>query len=150
MEPVYEVTDFKHEFEVLFNGPGRQQRGNYRSRARSYGNNRNNQSRNRPYGNTWGARNWSGNNSRQINKKNPIDSSGNPSKCAMCESVYHWARDCPDKGKDPDNVEIALFCKEIEGCYLESFLGETFNSAILDSRCSLTVCGETWFKCYKD
>ena len=57
VEPVYEVTDFKHESEVLFNRSGRQQRGNYRGRARSYGNNRNNQSRNQSYGNTGGARN---------------------------------------------------------------------------------------------
>ena len=64
--------------------------------------------------------------------------------------MYHWARDCPDKGKDPGNVEITLFCKEIEECYLESFLDESFSSAILDSGCSRTVCGETWFKCYKD
>ena len=64
--------------------------------------------------------------------------------------MYHWARDCPDKGKDPGNVEITLFCKEIEECYLESFLGENFNSAISDSGCSLTVCGETWFKCCRD
>ena len=150
VEPVYEVTDFKHESEVLFNRSGGQQRGNYRGRARSYGNNRNNQSRNQSYGNTRGARNWSGNNSRQINRKTPVDSSGNPSRCAICESVYHWVRDCPDKGKDPGNVEITLFCKEIEECYLESFLGESFNSAILDSGCSRTVCGKTWFKCYKD
>ena len=68
VEPVYEITDFKHESEVLFNRSGRQQRGNYRGRARSYGNNRNNQSRNQSYGNARGARNWSGNNSRQTKK----------------------------------------------------------------------------------
>ena len=83
-------------------------------------------------------------------QKNPIDSLGNPSRCAICESVYHWARDYPDKRKDPDNVEITLFCKEIEECYLESFLGESFSSVILDSGCSQTVCGGTWFKCCKD
>ena len=56
-----------------------------RGRARSYYNNRNNQSRNQSYGNIGGARNRSGNNSRQINRKNPVDSSGNPSRCAICE-----------------------------------------------------------------
>ena len=134
VEPAYEATDFKHESEVLFNRSGRQQRGNYRGRAKSYDNNRNNQSRNQSFGNTGGARNWSGNNSRQINRKNPVDSSGSPSRCAICESVYHWARDCLAKGKDPGNVEITLFCKEHEECYLESFLGESFiNSPMLDS-----------------
>ena len=83
VEPVYEVADFKHDSEVLFNRSGRQQRGNYRGRTRSYGNNRKNQSRNQSYGNTGGARNRSGNNSRQINRKNPVDSSGNPSRCAI-------------------------------------------------------------------
>ena len=33
---------------------------------------------------------------------------------------------------------------------METFLGESFHSAILDSGCSRTVCGETWFKCYRD
>ena len=52
VEPVYEVADFKYESEVLFNRSGRQQRGNYRGRATSFGNNRNNQNRKQSYGNT--------------------------------------------------------------------------------------------------
>ena len=149
MEPVYEVTDFKHESEVLFKRSGRQQKGNYRGRARSYGNKGNNQSRNQSYCNT-GVCKKSGNNSEQIDRGNPVHSSGNSSRCAICHSVYHWARDCPDKVKNPGNVEITLFCKEIEECCLESFLGESFNSALLGSGCSRTVSVETWFKCHRD
>ena len=70
VDPVYEVADFKHESEVLFNRSGRQQ-SSYRCRARSYGNNRNNQSRNQSCCNTGDARSRSENNSRQINRKKP-------------------------------------------------------------------------------
>ena len=34
---------------------------------------------------------------------------------------------------------ITLFSEEIECCYIESFLGETFGNAILDSGCIKTV-----------
>ena len=37
---------------------------------------------------------------------------------------------------------------EVESSYIESFLGETLNKAILDSGCINTVCGEEWMKCY--
>ena len=36
----------------------------------------------------------------QLRRKNPKDKSGRVSKCAVCESVFHWARDCPHK--DPN------------------------------------------------
>ena len=71
-----------------------------------------------------------------MSKKNPVDFSGNPSKCAVCESVYHWAKDCPDKSRESDSFEVELFCREIEECYIESFVGESLNSAILDSGCT--------------
>ena len=47
-------------------------------------------------------------------------------------------------------LRTLVFYTEIEECYLESFLGESFNSAVLDSGCSRTLCVETWFKCYRD
>lgn len=31
---------------------------------------------------------------------NPLNRFGKRSKCAICESVFHWARDCPDKSYD--------------------------------------------------
>ena len=35
------------------------------------------------------------NNKPNPRKLNPPDQSGEPSKCAICQSIYHWARDCP-------------------------------------------------------
>ena len=29
--------------------------------------------------------------------KNPLDSKGNITRCSLCESINHWAPDCPDK-----------------------------------------------------
>ena len=43
-----------------------------------------------------------------------------------------------------------MFNEEIENCYIETFLGETINKAILDSGCTETVCGNVWLQCYLD
>ena len=40
--------------------------------------------------------------------------------------------------------------QEIHDCYIEQFVGETLNSAVLDSDCITTVCGENWLICYMD
>ena len=31
-------------------------------------------------------------------KMNPVDSSGNLTRCLVCDSKYHWADKCPDRG----------------------------------------------------
>ena len=83
------------------------------------------------------------------NKQNPLDRYGNPSKCAFCQSIMHWVRDCPYKeNKDIAEVKINLFPKDISNVYMNQFVGETLNSAVLDSGCSQTVCGELWLKNY--
>ena len=76
---------------------------------------------------------------------NPPDKTGNPSKCSICESIFHWAPNCPDKGKRAKNVDIQLFTVQ-----LFTFASEKLNRALLDSGCSKTVCGENWLKCYMD
>ena len=75
-------------------------------------------------------------------------------KCIICKSIFHWAKDCPDLDKaeiPPDNektVCVTLFNEEIVQCYIESFLGEMFGGAILDFDCIKTVCVKVWFNCY--
>ena len=82
-------------------------------------------------------------------RTNPIDPrTGYPSKCAACKSIYHWVADCPDAS--PKDVNIQLFTKETSSEYLQVFVSETLNSALLDSGCSSTVCGKNWLKCYLD
>ncbi len=88
--------------------------------------------------------------SKQVRKKNPLDAFGNTSKCAICQSIFHWARDCPDKLHQQEEVQITLFTSAVQDCYIESFVGETLSCAVLDSGCTQTVCGESWLQCYKD
>ena len=42
----------------------------------------------------------------------------------------------------------SLFRQEVQKCYVQNFLGETLNLAVLGSGCNKTVCGQEWLKCY--
>ena len=83
-------------------------------------------------------------------KTNPLDKSGNISRCAICQSIYHWANDCPNKVKDEQSshVKITLFTQDRHKCYIEKFTGETLNCAVLDSVCTKNPCGKTWLDSY--
>ena len=66
--------------------------------------------------------------------------------------MYHWAKNCPDsyynyikskkrsKGNDDD---VSLYSDT-----MKHFVGETLETAVLDSGCTKNVCGETWIQCY--
>ena len=58
----------------------------------------------------------------------------------------HWVRDCPHK----DEVYVQLFTKDIKDEYINQFVGETLNAAVLDSGCTGTVCGKLRLDCYID
>ena len=69
----------------------------------------------------------------------------------ICQSIYHWARECPEKKDKRDQyeeVKITLLTSELHRCYIQEFLGETLNCAVLDSGCSKTVCAVAWLECY--
>ena len=110
-------------------------RGNYRGRFRG----RFNRGRSRGY--------YRGNNQQRkvtfedTRKKNPRNT-----VCVICKSIYHYARDCPDKDKKEagNDDSMSLFNNDVKDCYLETFLGETLNKAILDSGCINTVAGRIW------
>ncbi|CAF2215355.1 unnamed protein product [Rotaria magnacalcarata] len=96
---------------------------------------------------------------------NPRDKNGKTSQCRICGSIYHWARQCPDKERKVDyatenkntheeEVNITLFqniaaLKDI-GPTSGNLIDETLGMAILDSGCSRSVCGELWLQCYLD
>ena len=83
---------------------------------------------------------------QRYRKTNPPTSSGLLSNCAVCQSILHWAKDCPDKDvykKEED--KITMFAKDIEMGTMSSFVFESFNKAVLDSGCSKTVCGRVWY-----
>ena len=82
---------------------------------------------------------------------NPVNSSGNIRKCSICQSIYHWFRDCPHKVDDTSTqVKLSLFTDEVYNCYINKFVGETLNHAVLDSGCTKTVCGASWLDSYTE
>ena len=91
--------------------------------------------------------------------KNPPDKNGEPTRCNICESINHWADNCPDS--DPTNCpaptlfnkvdEITLFEGESDNTTtLRNLVSESWNSAILDCGATKTVCGKTWLQNFID
>ena len=91
------------------------------------------------------------------------------SKCAICESIFHWTKNFPDGDKservnvashkkdksngrpgtsEPPNLKadesvIAVSTKE-----LSVFVSESFDSEVIDTAYTSTVCGRTWLDRY--
>jgi hypothetical protein len=92
--------------------------------------------------------------SREMQKgTNPLDEYGNRTRCAICGSIFHWAKDCPHKEEahactcdDQDEHNITLFVKGVDPC--EVFMCEAFSTAVVDTACTKTVCGEDWLDNY--
>ena len=100
---------------------------------------------------------------RNAGNNNGNQSNGNPNwnqyrdtrkRCFICESVLPLANSCPDnpasKSKSPQQLNLQLFSEQSEMCFLEQFVSETLNCAIVDSGCTYNVCGKNWLKCYMD
>ncbi|KAI7800935.1 hypothetical protein IRJ41_015697 [Triplophysa rosa] len=89
---------------------------------------------------------------------NPLDKFGKQSRCAICQSTFYWAKVCPHKRTEQvkitedANVEecnITLFTKASMSD-AEIFMTESLGSAIIDTACTRTVCGEKWLENYVD
>ena len=92
---------------------------------------------------------------KAVKVKNPLDANGFVTKCMVCKSIYHWAKDCLDRNAmyaacQEKEVHITLFSKPVQECYVDNFLCETLSYAILDSGCTKSVCGRVWLQCYFD
>ena len=92
---------------------------------------------------------------KTVKVKNPSDANGFVTKCMVCRSIYHWAKDCPDRNAmyavcQEEEVHIALFSKPVRECYVENLLGETLSDAIIDSGCTKSVFSKVWLQCYLD
>ena len=96
-------------------------------------------------------------------KLNPVSSNGDISRCLICDSKLHWARNCPhayenQKKSEPnidetEIVQLSLFMgltnnENPHNAKLENLLQESKSCALLDTGCSMTVCGERWLEEY--
>ena len=105
-----------------------------------------------------------GNTSDGRRKLNPVARDGEISKCAICQSIFHWARQCPDSYEcmesDKNDVEnkvdenLSMFVAYTNGENRDekpvSLLEESFGHGIIDTGCFTTVCGEKWLSNYID
>ena len=104
--------------------------------------------------------------------KNPTGDDGRPSKCNICESIFHYSRDCPhsyEKNQTnsqqshennfvPRNKRVNFnllvaftgYTQEEQGCKLKSLLEDLKGCAIIDSGCATTVCGQDWVNEFVD
>lgn len=82
--------------------------------------------------------------------KNPTDKHGSITHCHICDSINHWAPDCPDKSSGKVNgalYHIVLFEDE-EHDDISSLVHETLSCAVLDSGAVHSVCGQVWLDRY--
>jgi hypothetical protein len=151
--------------EVFFGNRGGNYRysGRPRSSMRSRGGNvRGSRGRFMPRSGTYQGGN---NRNRQLN---PLGRDGQPSKCVVCDSVYHWARNCPHAHENNEDyrykngeefsqekeefVQLSLLTGYTDDRdqtrKLGNLLNESYGKAILDTGCSTTVCGEKWLNNY--
>ena len=91
-----------------------------------------------------------GNRGRGRTGRNPLDSRGKVTRCVICSSEWHWAKDCPQSYRNrteirPDGAKGLKHVNE------EVYIGGVSNideeaweelEAILDTGCRSTVCGE--------
>ena len=120
------------------------------------------------------ARRGNGGHKVALNRKlNAPGRDGEPSKCVVCESKYHWARNCPhsfeknescssNKSEDSvclekgESVQFSLLTTYADGVELDEgeklkkLPSETYGKVVLDTGCSTTVCGEIWLKSFID
>jgi len=97
-------------------------------------------------------------------RSNPLDNEGNITRCIICDSKLHWARNCPhsyerknstaDVEDNNDEVQLSLFIGltgvNDEDGKLSSLMHESRGCAVLDTGCINTVCGSVWLETYTD
>ena len=106
------------------------------------------------------------------NYLNPKDRFGKTLLCYNCKSDRHLANHCPNKNvnlvcdEKTDEIHVTLFSNEVKN--IDSFcdqsfsienlnfnkmptlLKETLGLAVIDSACSRTVMGATWFEVFQE
>ena len=73
------------------------------------------------------------------------------SQCAICRSIFHWARECPDKDKRP--APILKLDQDMvidDDNLVYNAFADTKNLGIIDSGAAKTVCGKRWYEIYEN
>ena len=98
-------------------------------------------------------------------KVNPLGRNGKPSKCFICGSIHHWARNCSESQDSFRVKEGSKNDEENSDSHVMLFVGynearknnktnalmeQCHGCGLLDSGCTKTVAGEKWFKNYLD
>lgn len=110
-------------------------------------------------------------------RQNPNDSEGKVSRCVVCDSMFHWARDCPDsyeavgrrgdggvrsgkadfvggarpsrdEGSSSGGGDSKTYMLWYAGNRHDGLMEECKGYALLDSGCSRTVCGAYWYESF--
>lgn len=94
---------------------------------------------------------------RGVKKLNPTGADGKVLTCRSCGSYRHLVAKCPDSWENLAKINITEEEEEhavlFTGYHKEEIrqLGaDARNCAVLDSACSSTVCGKTWFGTYME
>ena len=95
-----------------------------------------------------GQRSDTGQGRNGYGQRYPMGREGAPRACFHCKSVMHLKANCPHlKGKSDDSKakseDVILFTGNTQQ-ELALLSYDAWNSAVLDSACSSTVCGESW------
>ena len=149
VESINEATNF--ECETFY--------GNYPRRGSNqlqrFSNQRGNSYRG---GRSTGGTNMNRGTYRPKRGRNPLNDRGMPSRCSVCDSVNHWAANCPDAlyyseecDESSSEHHITLYQSAlIAESSMKVFVAESLSAAILDSGASSTVCGKVWVDCYME
>ena len=163
-EKKIKTEDFSDEAHWNWNNSSRG-RGGYSHRGSYRGNSRRGRGNN--YGNRGRGRGRGG-----AVRQNPIDpATGLPMKCFKCDETDHLARYCTNSNSNTNNIvmkeedkaeeaHMVITLMEVnestdsdeseESDVYETFLCESDSTAILDTACTRTVCGEAWLALYLD
>ena len=92
----------------------------------------------------------------KVNQKkgrNRLDKQGKITRCYICESINHWAANCPDREDESKSEgvlhQVVLFQNELDDSNnIKTLTHETIGAAVADCGASKTVCGESWLTSY--
>ena len=86
--------------------------------------------------------------------RNPLDRSGQTSRCSNCQSINHWVQQCPDAHNPTlfqETEDITLFEGDLDDAnQLKSLVAETLCAAVIDCGASRTCCGQSWWQGFTD